>query len=1152
MSGRPTRAASVFLHLSGGLLASALAGSAAAQDGLYLPGDTIVTGFSGAAPAVPPFPSGDALDETFIDLNGASMRIQRLQATAGPAGQVIPSPIVFVAPARTVGQVFAITLDDAPVPNIYLAASSAYGLEIVAPDADADGRPERLRNGQPGAQWMDGQWGAGGSPGSIYRVDGVTGAITLFTSIGANAGPGLGDIVFDRGSRQFFVSDLDTGMIYRLSAAGFIADIYDHGVTGRTAVGLPPVADSGVVMSIASPAFSTDNPATWGYTQRERRVWGMTVFGGRLYYAVGDGPSVWSVGIGLDGSFLPDTRWEFDATELISDHPITDMLFDAAGRLIVAQRGDQRDAYDYTEFAEPLDSSVARYSREIPDDPATPSTWHLVPEDYAIGFRPDGYNAAGGVALGYDHDTTGRLIDGTCNTFLWATGESLRDNPALAATLAPGGPATVHGLQGQFHAFVRPANDPPFQSYFTDFDASFVDPERQGHLGDVEIWQPCPGSTGIFVPPLIPPPTFEPPPINTIDLQLEKVAREEICVDSGLGPVCEYTVRITNAGTLPYWGPLTVKDWLPANPPGAIMDFDPSPPWACFPTGPSDYHCHYPPVLLWPGDSVDLDVEVLLPPDTELCSLINAARLVWPPGFSDSNPANDFGAAVATVPGVDCPPPSGDTTNLILEKHSDALCADFGPDWACFYQVFIQNEPGGGTYNGDIVFEDTLSHGALLVTSPDFTCVGGPANYTCTQAGASLAPGDVTGVFMAAIIPKAVAEADGLCFLENEASITVAPGGSPQNTNPADDSDNAFATIPAEHCEPPEGSSDLVMLKEGFGCTVAAEGWLCSFAIAVANAGPGNYFGGLTVRDTLSHPALAPSPFFSQPICGPDGGDYVCTSPGPIGLLAGTVTPPLWIDVLVPDDGSVCELTNTAQIEAPPGGTVFNFSPVNDMASDTINVPSQLCPPVAPIEDDDRRIASPPVCPIERQMPGGECCPEGQNWNGQSCGDPQAGDPAEPPPPTPRPRPQIDRCPAGTTGTPPNCERAECPAGQIGTPPDCRQPPAQQPQPQTPQQQPQPQPQPQPQRCPDGSIGIPPNCLKLECPTGTTGTFPDCQRVRPVRPTPNVQGQTTAPQGQTTVPQTQQTPQIQTGPQQQLPACPKGTIRLGPFCVPTN
>jgi hypothetical protein len=63
-----------------------------------------------------------------------------------------------------------VTLDDEKQPNIYVTATSAYGLHIVAPDADNDGRPERLKKGQKTASWMDGMWGTTDPqdpPGSI-------------------------------------------------------------------------------------------------------------------------------------------------------------------------------------------------------------------------------------------------------------------------------------------------------------------------------------------------------------------------------------------------------------------------------------------------------------------------------------------------------------------------------------------------------------------------------------------------------------------------------------------------------------------------------------------------------------------------------------------------------------------------------------------------------------------------------------------------------------------------------------------------------------------------------------------------------------------------------------------------------------------------
>lgn len=68
----------------------------------------------------------------------------------------------------------------------------------------------------------------------------------------------------------------------------------------------------------------------------------------------------------------------------------------------------------------------------------------------------------------------------------------------------------------------------------------------------------------------------------------------------------------------------------------------------------------------------------------------------------------------------------------------------------------------------------------------------------------------------------------------------------------------------------------------------------------------------------------------------------------------------------------------------------------------------------------------------------------------------------------------TDVCPSGYSGTPPNCVKDVCPAGWTGTPPDCRII-------QT--------------VCPDGYSGTPPNCVKDVCPDGETGTPPNCKTV---------------------------------------------------------
>jgi hypothetical protein len=133
------------------------------------PGNAIVTGFSGAPPPQQIAPGQDPGDLTFIDPNGPSAKVFNLQSSgAPPQAQVIPAPNPFTLTAAQVGQVFGVALDNATPPNMYVAASSAYGLPIVVPGPN--GAPMRVHQGAPGATFMAALFGPtaqGGGPGSI-------------------------------------------------------------------------------------------------------------------------------------------------------------------------------------------------------------------------------------------------------------------------------------------------------------------------------------------------------------------------------------------------------------------------------------------------------------------------------------------------------------------------------------------------------------------------------------------------------------------------------------------------------------------------------------------------------------------------------------------------------------------------------------------------------------------------------------------------------------------------------------------------------------------------------------------------------------------------------------------------------------------------
>ena len=958
------------------LMSAPAAAQVAGGTGLLGPGDAVVTGFSGTLPPPEGLPDGaDPLDFTFIDPDGPSMQVQRFLPAGPPAGQLIDAPALVTAPARSVGQVFGVTLDDAPAPNIYLGASSAFGIHIVAPGDD--GTPRHVKQGTPGAQFMDGQWGAekGGSPGSIYRMDGLTGEITLFSSIGSNAGPGLGDVVFDRATRQFFASDLDTGLIYRLESTGIIADTFDHGSAARPAKGLPPVADDGSRMDISSPAFSSEDPATWGITPEGRRVGGMAVHGGRLYYAVAEGPQVWSVGIALDGSFRGDARWELDVAGLASSNPVTDIVFDPSGRMILAQRGTQRGSFDYSVFAEPKTSSVVRYTREIPDDPTTPGTWVPVPEEYAVGFRPDQRNTDGGVALGYGYDATGAVRGGSCNAFLWTTGEALRDDPALAAQLSAGGPATVDGLQGNDASLVKPANSPPFSSYFTDYDGNFDHPERQGWMGDVEIFQPCEGTQGELgypgyqPPPFYFPPGYEPPPSGSFNLTLDKEATPQVCLPGGLGWLCYYTIRVTNTGSVPYWGPLTVRDWMPLPVAGALVRFDFQPPWLCADLGAFNYECTLPGAFLWPGDSVDLFVTVEQPlaavglrevTNGNICYAGNGAEIFWWGDYGDANPWDDFDYAEAQIPDEDCLPRGNDTNLTIAKRAVNDTCSLEGDAWNCQFLITVTNA-GPGQYNGPITVVDELSvDGAVNYgpqpNPPAWNCIaGGGGSYACNHAPVSLNPGQSVELWFSVKVPVREQQAANRCSIANRVRITEAPGGSPGNLNAGDDAASAEAQTPGPNCVPETQKSDLSITKKAEGCAPVGQGnFGCMFSVRIKNEGPDAVAGVVTFHDEPS-PVPPPGGLFAGAIgrvanCVPAGGGKDCSVDLAGSPLAAGDAIVLWVFAEVPAGRNICEVSNQATILAPAGGTASNANPAND-ASAVVSqpVPSPECnPPQTP------------------------------------------------------------------------------------------------------------------------------------------------------------------------------------------------------------
>lgn len=515
---------------------------AAAQQDLLRPGEAFATRFSGTASVNGP----DGKPLVVIDPAGTVGSIVDLRAPGRPpAGEHwVDEPQRRNVTAREVGQVFGVALDAASPPNIYLAATAAFGLHR-SPD---------------NSQWMDGMWGAGGGPGTIYRLDREAGYqprvfATVTLNGRPNSGPGLGNIAFDKWNQQLFVSDLETGMIHRLRAAdGTDLGFYDHGTQGRAGFldvvraqpgSLPPIpfdpASQPRINDCATGKFD-NSPECWNVAASGRRVWGLAAWKHpmtgetRLYYSVWSSPafgdpnwaasgddsekrnSIWSVRLGPDGGFVvSDIRREFLMPDFFRDpaviarsghsSPVSDITFPecgGAGLMLLGERGGIRNlGLDADNpFAAPHESRAFRVGL------SQQGGWRIIGR-YDVGFynrRLDGEpyvraNCAGGVAFGPSYSPAGMADLGRPDQFAWILGDALCsvDGPCNSSARVQPGPgpqpqapqtvsdqpldpddAEVHGLQGMPVDLFSPITPPPN----ANDQAAGVD---QAYLIDIDI-----------------------------------------------------------------------------------------------------------------------------------------------------------------------------------------------------------------------------------------------------------------------------------------------------------------------------------------------------------------------------------------------------------------------------------------------------------------------------------------------------------------------------------------------------------------------------------------------------------------------------------------------------------------------------------------
>lgn len=371
----------------------------------------------------PPYPYA----VTIFDLNATPLPAEGVDWASmtrynGPGGSWTKAAL---------GTVFGLTLDE--YGNIFVCHTSCY-------PGDAIGTI------------------AGAAPGAIYRIDAATGAMNTFCVLPnaldpsimtpSEAYPGLGNITYDCTHKQFFVTDLEDGKIYRIKPNGV------NGPTGSVVQTFDPLApDNGLP----------------GFAPIGERLWGIQWHRDRVFYSVwavdptgGTGPNeIRSVALLPSGAingpsdqhelFLPPQPGFAWST------PVADISFSSTGKMLLGERGISQKTEPYTHH-----SRVLEYA-------CSGGCW-IPANQYRTGVYDQQTNAEGGV----DYDP--QAFSGPASSIgrVWATVDAMHFSPPH--------PDYVYGWQG-----LRP--NLAFGSYLTSLlvDADgLTNALDKTYIGDVE------------------------------------------------------------------------------------------------------------------------------------------------------------------------------------------------------------------------------------------------------------------------------------------------------------------------------------------------------------------------------------------------------------------------------------------------------------------------------------------------------------------------------------------------------------------------------------------------------------------------------------------------------------------------------------------
>lgn len=394
--------------------------------------------------------------------------------------------------------------------------------------------------------------GGPGGNGAIYKVNNITGMISVFvgtlnaacgsvvgTSQIPNTGPALGNIAYDAANDQFFATNFEDGMIYRISNTGIVLSTYDP----------------------FSPDGCTAGPAPLG-----ERLWGIGVYNGRVYYSRWyedcGAPSnivaneIWSVQLNGSGDFVPTSnQLEISVPPLpgaFHSNPVADIEFSSAGRMLIGER-TMTAIGNNPLFPNAHASRVLEYI-------FSGSSWNASTNIFSIGvpgpssgcgsFPSVGANSAGGVDYAYGSFDAATREPVDCDSSIWATGDYLSGSPQL-----------IYGMQ------LTPASGGLASgSVLYDFDGNTSSGQKT-QIGDVDVYRNC-GVQGDPCDQLQYKVSYLPPTPDNDDccLKLEfttttpnlfsmigvNILTPNVTITGAIGP---YGWGVTNSGTAATWAP---------------------------------------------------------------------------------------------------------------------------------------------------------------------------------------------------------------------------------------------------------------------------------------------------------------------------------------------------------------------------------------------------------------------------------------------------------------------------------------------------------------------------------------------------------------------------------------------------------------------